>query len=195
MSCVRLASLLVLATGFSATGLAAEARTEAPVTTQSTPAAPVPRPAAPRAISPETAAKLSAIAPKYAAPPAKSDSTVIAPGPSKETEIVKPRNTIIRLPEYVVRDPKVRPIKEREVLAPDGRLELARKRHPGVRVGNFFGLNNGVALAMLAEEERLERKREFENLAELTRYTDPAAHAKVKHEVEQAFMRERDFGR
>ena len=108
---------------------------------------------------------------------------------------MKPRNTIIRLPEYVVRDPKVAPVKEREILTGKGRLELARRKHPGVKIGNLFGLNNGIALAMLAEEERLEQKREFEELAELTRLTDPANHPKIKREVGQAFMRERDFGR
>jgi hypothetical protein len=196
MSRVRTASLLVFATALSATGLAAEAVTQRGAGTQSAPpGTPATRPVAPRAISPETAAKLNASAPKFVATPPINERAVAAPDESKELENVKPRNTIIRLPEYVVRDPKVPQIKEREVLTPSGRLALARKRNPGIRVGNLFGLNNGVALAMLAEEERLERKREFEDLASLTRLSDPANHPKIKRQVEQAFMRERDFGR
>ena len=48
---------------------------------------------------------------------------------------------------------------------------------------------------MLAEEERLERKREFEDLASLMQISDSTARATVKREVERAFMREPDFGR
>jgi len=196
MSRVRIASLLIFATAFSATGLAAEAVTQPGAGTESAPlGTPKTRPAAPRAISPETAAKLNASAPKFVATPPTNESAVAAPDESKELENVKPRNTIIRLPEYVVRDPKVPSIKEREVLTPSARLALARKRNPGIRIGNLFGLNNGVALGMLAEEERLERKREFEDLASLTQLSDPANHPRIKRQVEQAFMRERDFGR
>lgn len=197
MSRVRIAFLLGVASSLSGTGSAADAN-------QSRDGNPAPphtvsiadeRSTPQRAISPETAAKLGARIATLAPTSATAASAVAAPDQSSQPEREKPRNTIIRLPEYIVRDPKVPPIKEREVLTPKARLELARKRHPGAQVGNFFGLNNGIALAMLAEEERLERKREFEDLASLTRLSDSAAHAKVKREVEQAFMRERDFGR
>ena len=43
--------------------------------------------------------------------------------------------------------------------------------------------------------KRLEKKREYEDMVSLTRFGDPAMHAKVKKEVESAFQREPDFGR
>jgi hypothetical protein len=147
----------------------------------------------PRVISPATAAQLAAAAPKY-------ESIV----PSKPTEplpdlreIDKPRNTIIRLPPYLVPEGKPPPVlKERELLTPPARRELALKKFPGLRFGSFWIFSNdGIAEAMLREEERLEQKREFEDLASLMRYTDPAKHDAVKKEVDRAFLRPADFGR
>lgn len=196
MSRVRPAFLLVFPAVLTATAIAAEPPEIKPAASESSPVAVTPpsAPIAPRAISPATALKLTVSIPKFVAAPTRDEKTAASPS-APATEETKPRNTIIRLPDYVVRDAKVPAIKEREVLSPRGRLELARKLHPGIRVGNLFGLNDGVALAMLAEQERLDRQREFTDLADLMRYSDPAAHAKVKREVEQAFMREADFGR
>jgi hypothetical protein len=199
MSRARIASLLVFATALSATGIAAESATLPPSPVLPTPpveASPS-LSATPRAVSPETAAKLKASVPLFVAAPVTGVTlvTATAAAPLDPGNEVKPKNTIIRLPEYIVRDPKIPAIKEREVLTRKARLELARQQHPGSVIGNFFGLNNGITLAMLAEQERLDRKREFDDLATLARYSDPASAAKVKHEVEQAFMRERDFGR
>jgi hypothetical protein len=193
MSCARTAFLLVCATGLAAPGLAADSvPTVAGTAEKSALPAPPPTTAdAPRAISAETAAKLTAPIPKFVAPPPE---IAAVPAPAAVEE-VKPRNTIIRLPDYIVRDAKTPPPKEREVLTPRGRLELARKRHPGLKLGNLWGLNDGWALAMLAEQERLDRKREFEDLADLGGSTGPTAQARLKREVQQAFMREADFGR
>lgn len=148
-----------------------------------------------RLVSPEIAARLAAGVPKYeplaipASPPAE-------PGPDLR-EIDRPRNTIVRLPPYLVPDRKPPPmLKEREIQTPRARLELALKTFPGARLGSFWIFNNhGIALAMLAEEERLERKREFEDLVSLMWFSDPAEQTKAKEAVDQAFVRRRDFGR
>lgn len=199
MSRTRIAFLLVFAPVLAATGRGGESATP-PQTGAAEASSAAVTPgllAVPRALSADTAAKLTASVPVFVAPPAHGEPRITATpaAPVESANEVKPRNTIIRLPEYIVRDPKVPAIKEREVLTPKARLELARKQHPGFQLGNLFGLNNGIALAMLAEQERLNRKREFEDLASLTRFGDPAGAAKVKRQVEQAFMRERDFGR
>ena len=151
-------------------------------------------PERPREISPTVAARLASAAPKYEAAP--------APAPSSEPlpdlrEIDKPRNTIVRLPPYLVPERKAPPVlKEKEVLTPKARLDLALRKFPGLRLGSFWIFSNdGVALALLEQEERLEKKREFEDLASLMRFTDPAAQAKVKQEVDRAFTRQADFGR
>ena len=173
--------------------------------------APTPKPAAPaavprperaaslpartRAVSSQMAAQLMAVAPKYDPAPVVKP-TEAAPDLRSADES---RNTIVRLPNFIVREEKHAAPTEREMLTPKGRLELALKKHPGVLHTSLpiFSLLNseGIALVMLAEEERLERKREFEDMANLTRFSDPAAAEKTKREVEQAFMRRRDFGR
>ena len=126
---------------------------------------------------------------------------IVAPGTPAEPgvelrEIDNPRNTIIRLPNYIVREDKTPVLKERDVRTPKASLELALRRHPGLRLGSFWIFrNDGIALALLAEEERLERKKEFEDMVSLMPVSDPAARATVKREVQQAFLREADFGR
>lgn len=42
------------------------------------------------------------------------------------------------------------------MLTPKGKLDLALQRHPGLKIGNIFGLNNRIALAMYREQERLD---------------------------------------
>lgn len=194
MSSPHPASLFVFATVIGALGLAAE-----PAAPQFQPSStrpvsanpPATRPRSPRAISPETAAKLAATVPKYDPTPAAQP-----PEPAPDLRATdKPRNTIVRLPPYIVQERKAPALLERDLRTPKARLELALKRHSGLHLGNFLGSNEWLALAMLAEEERLELKRELEDMADLMRFGDPATHAKVKREVEQAFLREMRWGR
>jgi hypothetical protein len=168
------------------------------------PATPTAQPAATprnRPISPEIAAKLSVNAPKFS-------TAKVSTSPAKELpdlrEIDKPRNRIIRLPRemveprvipqseiplegspgvlqlptYVVRENKIPAFKERELLTPQGKLDLALKRRPGLRIGwlPFFS-NAGVALAMLEEDFALERKKEMQDLLGFYRYSDPKSSA------------------
>lgn len=172
-------SVWVMAAIFSAgSGLAAD---RPPVLKEP---APIPPPAPARVISPAAAAaRLAAVAPKYdpAAPVRPAE-----PAPDlRETD--KPRNTIIRLPRYVVEEEKPLVLPKRQLPTPRARLEIALKKFPGLRLGSFWIFrNDGVALAMLAEEERLERMKEMNELVTLL----PAAEQKrVKPMVDQAFMR------
>lgn len=152
--------------------------------------APVPAPQ-PRAVSAETAAKLAAVAPKFVPPKPAEEKPAADP-----READKPKNTIIRLPSYIVREPKVREFKERELLTPRGSLDLALKRHPGLRFNPLFflGSNSGVALAMLEEEHRLERLAEMADLLSLMRYSDTPMDPDTKRKVQQSFIRPGDFG-
>jgi hypothetical protein len=210
MRCVRTAFLLL----FAAAAIAAEppaapspsdAIKRPPILVETPPeageraprspaAAPSPNePSRARPISPAVGTQLAAVAPKYDAATAQEKPAELTPD-LRETD--KPRNTIIRLPNYIVRPEKPPVFKERELQTPKARRELALRKYPGLNVGSFWIFrNDGIGLAMLAEEERLEQKREFEDLVSLMRITDPAAHDTAKREVEKAFLRERDFGR
>ena len=153
------------------------------------PAANAPAPSdRPRTVSSELAAKLSLNAPKFVAP--KTTDAVQPPETPDHRETDKPANGIVRLPNYVVREPKVPVLKERELLTRQGRLELAYKRHPGLRL---FG-NSGLALALLREEERLEDMAELKEAARMVSSHDKTAGAAIQREVDKTFQRSDDYG-
>ena len=172
-------SLFVLAGALGASG----AETS-PLLRVDRPVPPAPAaPAKPRGISPAVAEKLSAAAPKYVVPTAvkpAADTSV------DRRDIDKPRNGIIRLPSYIVQEDRPPQINHRDILTPKGQLDLGFKRHPGLRIGNLWGLNNRWAYAMLEEEERLERIAEMNDLLSLL---PNAEHAQMKPAVQQAFIR------
>jgi hypothetical protein len=175
------------------------AATSAP-TGSSTPLAavsPTPAPAAgapsdrPRLLSNETAAKISTNGPKYNPPPP-------APVDAEELpdlrDIDRPRNQIIRLPKVMVQEPKAPRIKDAELLTPQGKLELAYKNNPGLHLLNgvpLLGNNSGIALFMLEEQRRLERKAEMEDLVSIYLLTDPKTAKTLKKQTDEVFVRDR----
>jgi hypothetical protein len=209
MSCAPLAFLLSASAVLTVAGFAADAEKREPATPErpailapptssdttapaaSTAATPTPA-SRPRLVSPAVAAQLSVGVPKFEQPPAAAEKPA---EPAQDLrEIDKPRNTIVRLPRYLVQEDKPPVFKDRELMTPKARLHAALHKHPGLNLGSFWIFrNDGIAMAMLAEEERLERKREFEDMASLI--SSPREHANVKRHVEQAFLREADFGR
>lgn len=160
----------------------------------STPAESVPLPAAKtiRRISPETAARLAASNPKFTPPPAPE---AVAAESAVAREPDRPRNQIIRLPPYRVDIPRIPELKERHIFTPQAKLGLVFKRNPGLRVGNLFGLNNGIAAAMLADEERLERMREFQDLVSLLKFSEQPISPELRDELGKTFMHPAKFGR
>lgn len=191
MTRLSLVSLWTVATALS--HCCAGAEESSPATKQpATAAEAAPANTKSRAISPAIAAQLASVAPKYE-PAAETKSTEVAK-PAETTdlrEIDKPRNTIHRLPPYLVEEKAPPVMKERELSTPKARLETALKRHPGLRFGSFWIFSNdGVALAMQAEEERLDRMREMNDLVSLL----PASQYKDgKAMVDRAFMRSGDM--
>jgi len=116
------------------------------------------KPAAPRVISSQVAALLAAATPKYT-PPDPAAAKLVEP------EVTDPpRNGIIRLSPYVVRELKLPLPPERDILTAQGRLDRALARHPGLRAGPFASLNNVWAAAMLEEELGIERQKEMLDL-------------------------------
>lgn len=119
-------------------------------------------------LSADTSARVVAGLPKFT--PAKPTAVGEESPDLRETD--KPRNGIIRLPRYQVREKKAPDFKNREMLTPEGKIELAFKRRPGLKIGNIFGLNRGIAMAMLAEDEAYERRLEMEELSSFTAWMD-----------------------
>lgn len=163
-----------------------------------------PPPAAPkraRAISPEVSAALSAVAPKYTPPPPKPE-----PKPESEQvdmrEVDKPKNTIIRLPKYIVQEQKPVVFSERAITTDKGLADIAVRRYISDvdRALNRFTLPlfgssaESRALAMYAEEERLKNMSDLRDSAIDAAKTDPAAGAYILRESRETYMRTSDFG-
>ena len=63
------------------------------------------------------------------------------------------------LPKMTITTAKMPPTTSYDLLTPKGRLELALKKNPGLRLGPLARLNDGIAMA-IEREEREARKRE-----------------------------------
>src|SRR5262249_41277505 len=98
----------IVAAAFSAAPAVAD--DTSPILKEGRPAVPTPQPR-PRLMSAEVAAELAAKVPKFEPAPSMKPAE---PSPDlRETD--KPKNTIIRLPQYLVQERKLPPLKEREM--------------------------------------------------------------------------------
>ena len=68
---------------------------------------------------------------------------------------------VVRLPRYEVQERRLPRFKDREILTFSGRVDTYLKRHPGLHFGNLFGLNRGIAAAMIAEQDEIDRRHEM----------------------------------
>jgi hypothetical protein len=116
-----------------------------------------------------TTARLTESLPKFT--PSKIEPTTPdRPGSARQAEpqtasaVENPVNSIIRLPQFDVREDKLPKFNDRELRAPEGRAEVALKRHPGLRFGPLAFLNVRRGLQMLDEEDELARRREMADL-------------------------------
>ncbi len=165
------------------------------------PAAANPAPRRSRAISGEVAAALAAAGPKYTPPPPK-------PEPKPESELVdmrdidKPRNSIVRLPKYVVTEPKPVILSERAVHTEKGLTDIAMRRYISDmdRALNrwtipLFGTSKeSRALAMYAEDERLKNMSDLRDAADNAAKSDPAAGSYIRRTSQETYLRKPDFG-
>jgi hypothetical protein len=207
---VRLATRLFLAPALlAALAASAHAQTAAPAAPApspvlSAPAAESPAPSAPRrnrAISGDVAAALAAATPKYTPPPPK-------PPPKPEEELVdmrevdKPKNTIVRLPKYIVQEKKPAVFRERDVHTQKGLTEIAMRRYisEADRAMNrwtlpLFGISaEARALAMYAEDERLRNMSDLDDAATNASKSNAAAGSYIRKETDKTFLRSSDFG-
>lgn len=154
-----------------------------------------------RAISSDVAAALAAAAPKYTPPPPP-------PPPKPESELVdmrevdKPKNTIVRLPKYIVQEAKPPVFTERSIHTEKGLTDIAMRRYisDADRALNrwtlpLFGTSKeSRAMAMYAEDERLRNMTNLEETAIAASKSDAAAGTYIRKEAQQTFLRSSDFG-
>lgn len=115
-----------------------------------------------RAISPEMATKLSLAAARIVSP-----APVGAGAPTGFTSGAREATDAVQLEPYIVEEEKFPEFKERQLLTPKGKLDLAYKRHPGLNLGPIPLFNhgrNGAALEIIEDDFRKERRKEMEEL-------------------------------
>jgi hypothetical protein len=156
------------------------------IPSSSTPVPAPTRPATAHFVSPETAARLSIGAPKYVTPTAAKATTSTLD--LRQTD--HPRNAIIRLPNYIVRDPKAPVYSEDQFPTPEAKLQRTYARHRGLGIGSIGILKNDLAARQIQEDdERVERRGQTVDLLGLLPVdSDPAVGRSVRDQVRDTFM-------
>jgi hypothetical protein len=109
-----------------------------------------------RSVSPGIAAALSEGMPRYS-PPTPTPTPTAEDADVKDID--KPKNGIIRLPKYLVREARPPIFRNRDLYTKDGILDLTMKAHAGLQIGNIFGLNSSPkpgspAYQMMVDDQR-----------------------------------------
>ena len=139
-----------------------------------------------RSVSAKVAADLALGMPKYDPP---KPTPVPAADPQDLRDIDKPKNEIKRLPKYVVHEAKPPIFRQSELLTDAGKIDLGFKNHPGLRIGNIWGLNEGLAKAMLEDEDRLSAKDDLTDTAHaMARGGDPEESKYILQATQDAYM-------
>lgn len=164
---------------------------------------PPPAPKRTRVISPEVAAALAAATPKFTPAPPKPE---VKPTPEEEQpdlrDIDKPKNTIVRLPKYIVRESRPPVFTERAINTEKGLTDIAMRRYisdvdRALNLASvpFIGrLSEARALALYSEDERLKNMSDLRDAGVNTGKVDSAAGAYILKESQNTYMRTGDFG-
>jgi hypothetical protein len=146
-----------------------------------------------RSVSAGVAAALSDGAPRYSPPtPAPSPT----PEPADVKDIDKPKNGIVRLPSYVVRESRPPIFRDRDLLTAQGMLDLTMKRHAGLLLGNIFGLNStnkpgSPAYQMMVDDERRDNMDDlFDTAHAMAQGGDFAEGSYILQQSQSTYMRE-----
>ncbi len=165
----------------------------APRPSETLPQPPVDSDGVTRSVSPGVAAALSAALPKYN-PPKPTPTPTGTPVDMREVD--KPKNEIRRLPKYVVQERRPPVFRDRDLFTADGLADLSFKLHPGLNIGNFLGLNSGIAAQMYYDDQRLENMKDLADTARAMAAGGDAAEGKEILQLSQeTYLRgSDDFG-
>lgn len=145
------------------------------------PKTPRPRAAAPRKISPETAAKIAIVTAEVAPPTPATATDVTAPTPPLGSE-----DTIV-LDPFFVDEEKYPGLDRLDVLTQKGKLDLLKKKHPGLSVAGAL-----VQREMLADELQRMRNQEIKELMELQSVGNKVP-PRLKRAVQEPAVRNNGF--
>jgi hypothetical protein len=183
------AALLAAALWLTPAGLSAQA---APAKDQ--PASQDAPPPHQRAISTGVAAALTATLPKYNPP----KPVVKKPEDDRDMrDVDKPRNRIVRLPQYVVREKKPPVFTEREIYTDKGLSDIALKRYfseTGRALNSFtiplFGISKEAYAKMLYDQdERLKNMSDLKSSANDISLINPENAKEIKQATQDTYDR------
>lgn len=161
-------------------------------------------PKRPRAISGEAASALAAAMPKFEPPkPVEKKPVVVEEEELPDMrDIDKPRNGIIRLEKFIVREAKPPVFRERDINTSAGIAAIAMRRYvseTGLALNRYTLPIIGSALKAYtlqryADDERLKNMADLSDAANTASRSDAAAGTYINRESEKTYMRSRDFG-
>ncbi len=122
--------------------------------------------------------------PKYVAH--TSDDSVVV---TQSTEAAVERDGVLNLPKLSVRPVMKESPADYAFLTAQGRMDLAVKSHPGLRIGNLLGLNNGIAAYMQMEEQEVRAKAALYHRVERALLDDSADSRETMRMMESALGR------
>jgi len=167
--------------------------TAVPTETAPTPAPKAPAPKHERQMSNAVASFLSDGAPKYNPPPKEPEKSEEDQPDLRETD--KPKNRIVRLPKYVVKEPPPPVFSDHELRSREERTRLAMTQNFGLHMGNMGGLNEPIALFMYEEQQRLRDQAQLKDQAKnASNSGDTSAADYISKQTNRATYRPSDFG-
>jgi hypothetical protein len=110
-------------------------------------------------------------------------------------DVDKPKNGIIRLPTYVVRDSRPPIFRNRDLYTNAALIDLTMKKHPGLLFGNFMGLNSAAvpgspAYQMLLDDQRQESMADlFDTAHAMAQGGDHAEGEYILQQSQSMYMR------
>jgi hypothetical protein len=145
-----------------------------------------------RVMSNEVAASLAPWMPKYS-PPKPVEPKADEDADIRDTD--RPKNGIVRLPKYIVSEPKPPVFRDRDLHTKEEMTDLGLRRHRGLGLGNIGGLNQPVALMMYQEQERLDNMADLKDDAKTAKRSGDSASADyISRETARTYYRPSDFG-
>jgi len=127
---------------------------------------------------------LAAELPKFAPPPpAEAAESTIA------DEAAVDKDGVLALPTMTVRPGMKESPSDYAFLTAKGRMDLAMKSYPGLRLGNIFGLNQGIATAKQGEEQEVRAKARLYHRVERVLLDDGTDSRETRRMLEAALGR------
>ena len=108
-------------------------------------------------------------------------------------DVDKPRNTIKRLPKYMVRAPKPPVFRDKDLYTSDGLGALGMKKYAGLNFGPLPWLNQATAKQMVEDDQRAANMADLEDTANaIGRGTksDAAESEYIKKASSETYMRQ-----